>query len=140
METITLLMIKEHKKIQSMLNLFEKEENFEKKEKLCNKFKWTIQKHVFVEEKAIFSFSQDIAGGIVSDVFKLMEEHGEILNLIKDIEDELDENTPLSIYNLKNFLRRHEKFEEELFYPKLDQILNNQQKTELIERIKEVVH
>ncbi len=93
-----------------------------------------------MEEKAVFSFSQDIAGKIVSDVFKLMEEHGEILNLIKDIEEELYEDADPDISKLKNLMRSHEKFEEETFYPKLDQILNDQQKTELIERIKEIVH
>jgi hypothetical protein len=140
METITILMLNEHKKIQNILNSFEKENNLEKKSQLCDKFKWAIQKHLFVEEKAIFSFSQDIAGKIVSDVFKLMEEHGEILNLITDIEDELYDHQSPKISKLKDLMKLHEKFEEETFYPKLDQMLNNQQKTELIERIKEVIH
>ena len=133
-------MISEHKKIKEIFNKFEKEENSEKREELYNNFKWAIEKHIFVEEKAIFTFSQNISGRIVSDVFRLMDEHGEILNLIKEIEYESDKDIEPVFSELKEILKNHEKFEEETFYPGLDKMLNNQQKAELIERIKEVVH
>jgi len=140
MENITFLMINEHKKIREIFNKFEREQNSEKKEGLYNKFKWAIEKHLFVEEKAIFTFSQNISGRIVSDIFRLMDEHGDILNLIKDIEYNLDKKIEPVFSELKEILKNHEKFEEETFYPELDKMLNNQQKAELIERIKEVVH
>lgn len=140
MESITFLMLEEHRRIRRIFNEFEKEGDLEKRKLLCDRFKWAIQKHIFVEEKAIFSFSQDIAGQLVSDIFKLMDEHGELLNIITGIEEGLDENAAPSVHDLRELLQAHEGFEEEKFYPKLDHMLNNQQKTELIERIKEIVH
>jgi len=140
METITFLMLREHRKIREIFKRFEKEKNPGRRRGLCNQFKWAIEKHLFVEEKAIFSFSQDISGKIVSSVFKLMKEHGEILNLINEVEEDLDENVITSTFNLKKYLQDHEDFEEKFFYPKLDQLLNKQQKAELIERIEEIIH
>jgi hypothetical protein len=140
MENITFLMTREHKKIEEIFNRFDKEINPKRKEGLYNKFKWSIEKHFFVEEKAIFTFSQDISGGIVSDVFRLLDEHGRILNLLKDAEDGPKENTLFVFFKINKLLKSHEKLEEEKFYPELDQRLNDQQKEELIERIKEVIH
>lgn len=136
MESINSLLIKEHGKLILYLVKFSKEENKEKAKQFFENFKWTLQKHFFVEEKAIFDFYEKIKGDKVNDIFDLMGEHGDLLDLMKFIEEDFSEKR---IEELKKLLIKHHTFEDEVFYPKLDRDLTEDQKKELIEKIKEVV-
>lgn len=136
MESINNLMLKEHGKLLSYLVEILKESDEDKKRELFENFKWTLQKHFFVEEKAIFNFYEKIKGEEVSELFDLMGEHGDLLNLLKLVEENFDED---KIEELKQFLIKHHTFEDDVFYPKLDSDLNENQKKELIEKIKEVI-
>ena len=54
---ITDLMIKDHCKIEKLLKNFEEKSNIdiEQTRIAFNKFEWELEKHMFTEEKAIFS-------------------------------------------------------------------------------------
>ena len=144
-ETISGLMSKEHARIIKLLYDFEtafQEDfayGFPQSKELFNCFKWNLEKHFFVEEKAIFEMSEKISGEGVSDTFELMKEHGEMIELMNDIEDGLDENVRADASKLKNLLRKHHIFEDDTFYPSLDDMLSPKQKHELSERIREIV-
>jgi len=145
-ELLSELMIAEHLRIEAMLNVFERERelisnegDFINLKKIFSKFKWNLEKHFFVEERAIFTLCEGMQGEIVSDIFELMNEHGEILELIKEIEKTLEENIKPETGKLKQLLQRHKNLEDGTFYPALDKSLNEQQKQELSERIKEVL-
>ena len=109
---------------------------FLRKKNVFENFKWTLQKHFFVEEKAIFNFYEKIKGEEVHELFDLMGDHGDLLNLMKLVEENFDED---KIEELKQLLIKHQNFEDDVFYPKLDGDLNENQKKELIEKIKEVI-
>ena len=94
----------------------------------------------FVEEKAIFQISDKVIGEEVSEIFDLMKEHGEILEILRTIEGEIEEGEKPNITKLKFKLIKHAKFEDKMFYPKLDELLSEDQKKEIIKRVKEVVH
>jgi iron-sulfur cluster repair protein YtfE (RIC family) len=132
-------MLGEHGKIDQMLKELESCKDCESDELyvLFNKFKWNVEKHFFVEEKAIFSLLDKTKGEEVADTFDLMQEHRKIIEQIKEIEDNLNENPDLS--ELKKGLKKHSEFEDQTFYPSLDRTLNDQQKTEIIERAKEII-
>lgn len=136
MSSINELMLKEHGKLLSLLINFLKEEDKEKARNLFENFKWTLEKHLFVEEKAIFDLYQKIKGKEVGDIFSLMDEHGDMMNLLKDFEYESSKER---LEELKKLLIKHQKFEDENFYPKLDEMLDDYKKEELIEKIKEVI-
>ena len=136
-EKISVLMAREHEKILKVL--LECENANENIEKLFSKFKWSLEKHFFLEEKAIFTLSNDLGGEIVSEVFELMKEHGEMIELAKEIEDALEENSEFDISKLKELLIKHHRFEDSGFYPKLGEMLSQEQKQELSERVREVV-
>ena len=97
MESVEVLMMKEHERIRQMVREFEKSFN-EKKGNLkdvFNKVKWNVEKNFFVEEKAIFSMMEKLLNGEVAEIFDLMKEHGEIIEIIRGIEGLLDsENIP----------------------------------------------
>lgn len=136
--SISQIMLEEHARIEK--NLLEVENAIERESselaKIFNRFKWSVEKHFFVEEKAIFSFLDKAQGESVSDTFDLMEEHGQILQEMNEVEEDL-ENAKIS--KLKEMLERHASFEDETFYPNLEKTLNEQQKEEIIERAKEIV-
>ncbi len=129
---LSTLMSEEHRKLFEILDKFE--HNL-KDIGLFNTFKWNLKKHFALEERAIFDIYNKIRGEEVAAIFDLMKEHGEILNLIKDVEDSVNNETIKSIEELKSVLDRHHKFEDKEFYPKLDEDLNPEQKQEIREKI-----
>ena len=133
MESIKSLMDREHKILGEFLEQADKSrENF-------NKFKWNLEKHFFVEEKAIFIMNRDMNGEEISDIFELMKEHGEIMKLMKDMEANLGNEEKIDISAIKENLIKHRDFEDVVFYPKLDEILSLEQKQEIMERAREII-
>lgn len=141
--TITILKImdKDHNKIKEILMDFEKEENknFEKSKHVFIRFKWMLEKHFFIEEKAIFNFYIVESPEENENLMKILKEHREILDLIEKSEEILFDQKKLEIDELKQVLLAHAKFEDEIFYPNLDDILNEEQKQEMINRIKDII-
>lgn len=133
-------MYNEHVKLKNVFNRFENSvRELEPNMDLFNEFKWNIEKHFLVEEKAIFELCNNACGDKISEIFDLMKEHGEILNLINDCEDNLDEGISVEIDLLKKMLTKHADFEDEVFYPLLDEKLNEERKQEILDRINEIV-
>ena len=139
-ESISGLMLKEHKRLDVMLEDFEKSlVDTEKAKELLNKFKWNLEKHFFVEEKAIFDISISISGEEISEVFDLLQEHSKIMVLLKGVEGQLAKESKPGILDLKETIIKHRKFENQIFYPKLDLELNENLKRSIMERIKEII-
>lgn len=138
MDEIQRLMLKEHAVIKSMLfNL----EEFSKNSPLeafrfLDKFKWFLEKHFFIEEKAIFMLYNQIFGEEVSEIFELMQEHGDIIQIIKSLEEGEEFK---NLDSLKEILEKHSEFEEKKFYPRLENELNSEQKELIISKLKEVI-
>lgn len=133
MESIKSLMDKEHCRIAGFL------EHADTNGEAFNKFKWNLEKHFFVEEKAIFIMNRDMNGEEVADIFELMKQHGEIMEMIKVVEKKIENGEEANFSELKDMINKHRNFEDSTFYPKLDGILNLQQKQEIMERVMEIV-
>ncbi len=139
--SITRTMDSDHRKIQAILERFEEEINqdSEKATMTFNIFKWNLEKHFFTEEKVIISSYIAETEDEKEDMSTILNEHVEIQVLIKIIEEALSKNKKPDLSNIKKILKSHSKFEDEIFYPKLDEILNDKQKQEIIIRIKEII-
>lgn len=139
METISSLMKQEHERLFKILDesisLISKDTS--KAEEVFFKFKWNMEKHLFTEEKAIFN-SEIMVGETVSDMFNLLRAHGEIINLIKNVEEDFSSDSS-NLLKLKDFCLNHEKIENEVFYPKLDEELSPEMRKEIIDKINEIV-
>jgi iron-sulfur cluster repair protein YtfE (RIC family) len=141
MVNVSSIMSAEHYRINHILEKFEREfeEDPELAKQTFNVFKWNLEKHIFVEEKAIFDVYETIVGEEVSDVFDLMEEHGVLIDLVNSIEENLYEDNEFNLSELKEELNKHHVHEDSKFYPDLDNNLDEDQKIRLIERIKEII-
>lgn len=137
--SISFLMFKDHKKIDTLLQELENHIKQRTASMFFNKFKWNIERHFFIEEKAIFDLSSKIKGEETEELFNLLSEHVKILALINKIDEELKENPEPDISDVKVMLLSHANFENEVFYPKLDDDLTPEQKSIIIEKIKEML-
>ena len=131
-----------HKIIDALFERFENEVGGEPEEvvKVFERFKWELQKHIFLEEKAIFSFCQKcyIGEDKVTDIAAdMVKAHDEILEKLNDLENELILENNFEISELKDLLLEHEEEEENNLYPVLDERLDSLYKKIVIKKIKE---
>ena len=137
--SILALMIKDHKKVIDLINDIEKKEHFDID--LFSKFKWQLEKHIFTEEKAIFTSYRLINDAEEeSRAFdQLTKEHNVILGLIDSILKDSLPSGNINFNKLKKLLNKHRTFEEQDIYPRLDMNLREKEKNEIIRKIKEMV-
>lgn len=140
MEKISELMLKDHRKIDNLLSDFGRElsKDFEESKIRFSEFVWCLQKHFFLEEKAIFVIGEKIIGEDVVNIFELMKEHGEIMDLVKNIEAGLNTGVKVDVSSLRTLILKHASFEDKYFYPKLDETLNSEVREQIINKIKQM--
>lgn len=141
METIKIseFMLKDHIKIVKLLNDIEKGEHpsFD----AFRKFEWHLQKHIFLEEKAIYNYYKIYKGFEEEDQMfkKLSKEHTTILRLLDKIVMDSFPKGNVNFNKLKKLLIRHKNFEEQKVYPLLDKNLDYSHRKEIVNRIIELV-
>ncbi|MFA5103053.1 MAG: hemerythrin domain-containing protein [Candidatus Thermoplasmatota archaeon] len=136
------LMTADHAKILKLLHDVETSVGIElvSRMKVFDTFEWELEKHIFTEEKAIFSSynPQNILEGYKM-VPELVQQHNEILNKIRIMRKDLMWNKPVQYHEFQDLIIAHKTFEEVSLYPKLDQELTVAQKNEIIKKIREIV-
>jgi len=135
-------MIADHSKILKLLHDVEKSSGMELVSvmKVFDTFEWELEKHIFTEEKAIFtSYSPTNIVEGYKMVPELIQQHNDILNRVRVMRKDLLWNRPVQYDEFKERIVAHKTFEEVSLYPKLDQELTDQQKQEIITKIREIV-
>lgn len=135
-------MIEDHTKIEKLLDNFERdiEKDFELLKKSFNKFEWKLEKHIFVEEKVIFTNynPEDITEGYRM-LPELTKQHNYILNQLSLWRKDLNRKGKIEgFYKFKKVLVNHKIFEENQVYPKLDESLSDSDKKLIIDRLNEI--
>ena len=136
-------MIKDHCRIEKLLDELEK--NVDKEYSIMresfNKFEWELEKHLFIEEKAIFiSYNpEDVSEGYKM-LPELTKQHNFIVNMLNNRRKDVQSKKKIGdFYEFKKFLIKHRTFEEKEVYPRLDEALDETQKKHIIDRINEIV-
>jgi len=138
------LMIKDHCKTENLINDLEEKttQDFNSMVRSFNKFEWELEKHIFTEEKAIFtSYSpEDVAEGYKM-LPELTKQHNYIINTLNNWREDIRKKRIITdVYSFKEFIIKHKNFEEEKVYPKLDEALPEEEKRNIIVKINEIVH
>jgi hemerythrin-like domain-containing protein len=142
-KTIEDLMIEQHCLLERLLGKVE--ENLGKDYKFIidvfDELKWEFEKHVFIEERAIFKFFNPTKEENYYDVVpNLIKEHNSLLEILNEIEDDLAvkdiKDIAEDVTEFKNLLIKHKEFEEKSFYPDLVNKLDESQKERIIKKIK----
>lgn len=135
-------MVIDHCKIEKLLDNLEEDidKDFQIIEKSFFKFEWELEKHIFVEEKAIFTSYKPKN---VSEGYQMLPElnmqHNFIINKLNNWRNDIKKKRRISgFYDFKKFLISHKKYEEKEVYPKLDKELKEVEKKQIINRINEI--
>jgi hemerythrin superfamily protein len=139
--SILSLMVKDHEEIETLIKKLDEsiDKEYEMMRKTFEQFEWKLEKHLFIEEKAIFTFYEptDISNGYVMLPI-LMKQHNFILNTLAIMRRQVNNGkAPQDHLQLRSFLQKHKNYEEKEVYPRLDDALNNAQKKQIIDRIQE---
>ncbi|MEF8880007.1 MAG: hemerythrin domain-containing protein [Candidatus Thermoplasmatota archaeon] len=142
-ERVLSLMVQDHSKIVDLLDEVESRnrEGFEELKEAFEIFEWNLEKHIFAEEKAVFTFyePEDVTEGYKM-LPKLTEHHNYLLNELKKWRKKIRQHRALEgVYDFREYLVKHRRFEEEEFYPKLEENLDKDQKRRVIAKINEII-
>jgi len=137
------LMVKDHAKIDSLITKLEEKSHgdFESMAEAFKKFEWELEKHIFTEEKAIFTNynPEDITDGYRM-LPELTKQHNFIINTLNTWRRDIrNKKMPKDIYSFKEFLNHHRNFEEEKVYPRLNESLSEEDKRHIVAKINEIV-
>jgi len=138
-ETIATIMMMDHGKVVKALKTFERSLEGEDLLEIVNTFnalKNKLDKHFDLEEQMIFDHIVDPVESVQTDLIKLLNEHKMIMESLEAIWKELEEGKEIpSEEELKAFLimlKGHAKYEDNVFYPRLDKELAPEQKKHII--------
>ena len=135
-------MINDHSKIEKLMDDFERDidKDYELLKKSFTKFEWKLEKHIFFEEKVIFTnySPEDVTEGYRM-LPELTKQHNFILNQLSNWRKDLVNKDKIDgFYKIKKVLINHKIFEENEVYPKLDQSLSYSDKKLIIDRLNEI--
>ena len=135
------LMVKDHKILLNYLKDVENNlgQDFGFLSNSFNSFQWNLEKHFFVEERAVFTnYNPDYLDKQYDYFSDLMNQHTKILKIIESLRNKLEKREPFDLIELKKLLIEHKTFEEENIYPVLDKEIDELEKRFIIERIKDI--
>ena len=141
--SILALMTKDHCKIEELINDLEAKtkEDYNSMRQAFNIFEWELEKHIFTEEKAIFTSynPEDVSEGYKM-LPELTKQHNFIINTLNNWREDVRKRRMISdVYSFKEFIIKHKNFEEEKVYPKLDEALPEEEKRNIVAKINEIV-
>ena len=141
--SILTLMVKDHCKIEELIDDLEEKskKDFESMTKSFNKFEWELEKHIFTEEKAIFTSynPEDVTEGYKM-LPELTKQHNFIINTLNNWREDIRKKRIISdVFSFKEFIIKHKNFEEEKVYPKLDEAVSEDEKRKIVAKINEIV-
>lgn len=135
------LMVKDHNQLMQYLKNVENNlgNDFGFLSDSFNTFQWNLEKHFFIEERAIFIFYKpDEVERDFKFFSELMDQHSEIFEEIESLRKKLQNREPFNLDKLKKLLVRHKSFEEKSVYPMIDQEIDEAEKVFIIDRIKDI--
>jgi len=141
--SILALMVRDHCKIEELINDLEEKTkgDFESMVKSFNKFEWELEKHIFAEEKAIFtSYNPENVLEGYKMLPELTTQHNFIVNTLNNWRDDIRKKRRITdVYGFKEYIIKHKNYEEKNVYPKLDQELNEEEKRHIVAKINEII-
>lgn len=139
-ESILDLMVAHHALIEILLDVCEA--SFQKNQKVAGesltKLRWEMDKHIFVEEKAIFSCSCSREKENRAMVARLVADHARMLSMLTKLDECFISKKKVDFLEFHKLMLEHRNFEETSLYPKIDSTLDREQRMGIIKRINEI--
>ena len=135
------VMVKNHNHLMRYLEDVKKniKSDFDVLLKSFNTFEWNLEKHFFVEERAIFtSYNPDYIEDGHQLFTNLSKQHTSILEKVESLRKRLRSGKSIDVSDLEVMLLKHKTYEEKNVYPVLDVEISEGEKRFMIERIEEI--
>ena len=136
-KTIPEIMLRDHSRIHNIIQELKKAKP-EDAQRLFIKFKWNLEKHFYIEEKVVFQIYLNSLNEETEELDKLLSEHKDMLFLIKKIDNHFHNSANL-LSQLDSILTAHAQFEDEIFYPRLEEELSENEKNLIADRCEDWV-
>ena len=136
------LMVKDHSRLMKYLKNVKDNlrSDFEVLLKSFNTFEWNLEKHFFVEERAIFtSYNPEYIDDGYQLFSGLSKQHTIILEKVESLRKRLRMGKTIDISDLEEMLLKHKTYEEKNVYPVLDLEISGGEKRFMIERINDIL-
>jgi len=132
--TIVQIMNRDHGNITRLLKKLERtdKEDAATLKANFNDFKWELEKHFVTEEKAIFIYLDEESVECHTMMLDLLKEHEVILKGLKGLERTLADKDELDLEAFAEMLSKHRDYEDDVFYPRLENELSDEQKRDVI--------
>jgi len=130
MADITSVMRKDHEKIQELLDNVRETPDLDN----LNMFRWEFEKHVFVEENAIFCLFKD-SNEKNSEIMKILDDHEVLLKMLVTYENAISRSIRMGFDGFCQLLSEHKDYEDDIIYPRLDKNLTESEKKDIINNI-----
>ena len=135
------VMVKDHNRLMKYLEDVKKniKSDFDVLLKSFNTFEWNLEKHFFVEERAIFtSYNPDYIEDGHQLFTNLSKQHTSILEKVESLRKRLRSGKSIDVSDLEVMLLKHKTYEEKNVYSVLDVEISEGEKRFMIERIEEI--
>ncbi len=135
------IIVKDHNRLMNYLKDVKKnlKSDFEVLLKSFNTFERDLEKHFFIEERAIFtSYNPDYIEDGHQLFITLSKQHTNILEKVESLRKRLRMGKTINVADLEEMLLKHKTYEEKNVYPLLDQKLDDSEKVFIIGRIKDI--
>jgi hemerythrin-like domain-containing protein len=136
-DSVVKIMLRDHGKLTMLLNRLEKtsKDDWQAVKTNFNELRWELEKHFVTEEKAIFIYLDDETQECHTMMLTLLREHDAITKALKGLEVALADKDELDLESFGEMLSKHRDFEDDVFYPRLEKELNEEQQKEIIKTI-----
>jgi hemerythrin superfamily protein len=125
--TLSQAMVRDHSNIERLLEQWMAHPD----RRTYNLFYWNLEKHIFTEEKAIFTHINTSNDNIQRQLDRTMREHEKLLKQAKLVDISSDD----AIRSFRKVLITHKRWEDDRLYPMLDEMLSPQEILEIVERV-----
>lgn len=103
--------------------------------KMLEAVAWEVEKHLLIEEREIFStFPQENLEDQLM-IHRILKDHQQIMDELNHLKSKVKQGSEITLQRLRTLWNKHEIYEKEIFYPRLDSALSSADRDELIKRI-----
>lgn len=136
-ETIAFLMKQDHGRISKLLDDVDKSIDQKKDvHHVLTQFSKALQEHFLIEEKVIFDKITKADGDCYTILMDLLKEHKTILLKLIELEEDVANKKDFDFNGFCTVLHKHKVFEDDKFYPMLDEDLDPEVQAEIVRRLK----
>lgn len=138
-EKVSSVMIKDHLRILSLLHVFEQSDG-DSKFGSFDTLKWNLEEHISAEENVVFASFNDKEKKEQYNLFvEISRQHTLVLNELAALHEQMYRGMNVDGFQLREQLIKHQKFEEQLLYPRLDKELTEEERYSILDRIPEII-